>query len=92
MSKKRNELKNVEAQVAASKSLLTDEFDKIKRATDDLKQLERKKALTIREIDDKKKRYEGWTIKEAEKVAKKVLKGRMDNIDKAELKDIFSAL
>ena len=92
VSKKRNELKNVEAQVAASKSLLTDEFDKIKRATDDLKQLERKKALTIREIDDKKKRYEGWTIKEAEKVAKKVLKGRMDNIDKAELKDIFSAL
>jgi DNA repair exonuclease SbcCD ATPase subunit len=92
VAKGKSLLKSVEAQVAASKSLLTDEFDKIKTATDDLKQLERAKALLVREIADRKKSFEGWTIKEAEKVAKKVLKGRMENIDKAGLKESLSAI
>ena len=92
VSKIKNVLKDVEAQVLASKSLLIDEFDKIKTATDDLKQLERKQALIVREIADRKKSFEGWGLKEAEKVAKKVLKGRMENIDKAGLKDIISAI
>ena len=92
VSKIKNVLKDVEAQVLASKSLLTDEFDKIKTATDDLKQLEREQALVIRTIADRKKSFEGWTIKEAEKVAKKVLKGRMENIDKAGLKESLSAI
>ena len=92
VAKTKNVLKDVEAQVLASKSLLTDEFDKIKTATDDLKQLEREKALIVREIADRKKSFEGWGLKEAEKVAKKVLKGRMENIDKAGLKEIISAI
>jgi chromosome segregation ATPase len=92
VTKKKSLLKSVEAQIAASKSLLADEFDKIKTATDDLKQLEREKALIVREIADRKKNFEGWGLKEAEKVAKKVLKGRMENIDKAGLKDIISAI
>ena len=92
VTKKKSLLKGVEAQIAASKSLLTDEFDKIKTATDDLKQLEREKALIVREIADRKKSFEGWGLKEAEKVAKKVLKGRMENIDKAGLKEIISAI
>ena len=92
VSKERGLLKSVESQVAASKSLLADEFDKIKTATDDLKQIERDKALQIRSIADAKKSYEGWTVKEMEKVAKEVLKGRMKTIDKAGLKDIFNAI
>ena len=92
VSKERGLLKSVESQVAASKSLLADEFDKIKTATDDLKQIERDKALQIRSIADAKKSYEGWTVKEMEKVAKDVLKGRMKTIDKAGLKDIFNAI
>ena len=92
ITKKKSILKSVEAQIAASKSLLTDEFDKIKTATDDLKQIEREKALLIRSIADSKKSYEGWTVKEMEKVAKEVLKGRMKTIDKAGLKDIFNAV
>jgi len=92
VSKVKNVLKDMDAQVLASKSLLTDEFDKIKTATDDLKQLEREKALIVREIADRKKRFEGWSVKTMEGVAKKALKGRLENIDKAGLKDIMSAI
>ena len=92
VTKKKGLLKGVEAQIAASKSLLTDEFDKIKTATDDLKQLERGQALIVREIADRKKRFEGWSVKTMEGVAKKALKGRLENIDKAGLKDIMSAI
>ena len=45
----------------------------------------------MRDIADGKKNYEGWKVKEMEKVAKQVLKGRLENIDKAGLKDIFNA-
>jgi chromosome segregation ATPase len=92
VSKVKNVLKDMDAQVLASKSLLTDEFDKIKTATDDLKQLEREQALIVREIADRKKRFEGWSVKTMEGVAKKALKGRLENIDKAGLKDIMSAI
>mgnify|MGYP003150538335 CR=1 FL=1 len=91
-SKKKNELKGYEGQVKAAKSLLIDEFDKIKTATDELKQLERKRAIVVREIADRKKRYEGWTIKEMDKVAKKVIKNKLEDIDKAGLRDITSAI
>ena len=90
--KKKNELKGYEGQVKAAKSLLLDEFDKIKTATDELKQLERERAIVVREIADRKKRYEGWTIKEMDKVAKKVIKNKLEDIDKAGLRDITSAI
>ena len=92
ITKKKSLLKSIESQIVASKSLLADEFDKIKTATDNLKQIERSEALLVREIADRKQRFEGWVLKEVEKVAKKVLKGRMENIDKAGLKDIMSAI
>ena len=76
-AKRKNELKGYEGQVKAAKSLLIDEFDKIKTATDELKQLERERAIVVREIADRKKRYEGWTIKEMDKVAKKVIKNKL---------------
>jgi chromosome segregation ATPase len=91
-SKKKNELKGYEGQIKAAKSLLIDEFDKIKIATDELKQLERERAIVVREIADRKKRYEGWTIKEMDKVAKKVIKNKLEDIDKAGLRDIASAI
>ena len=91
-AKKKNELKGYEGQVKAVKSLLIDEFDKIKTATDELKQLERERAIVVREIADRKKRYEGWTIKEMDKVAKKVIKNKLKDIDKAGLRDITSAI
>ena len=91
-SKNQNELKGYEGQVKAAKSLLIDEFDKIKTATDELKQLERERAIVVREIADRKKRYEGWTIKEMDKVAKKVIKNKLEDIDKAGLRDITSAI
>ena len=46
----------------------------------------------MRDIAKAKKSYEGWRIKEMEKVAKQVLKGRLENIDKAGLKDALNAL
>ena len=91
-AKRKNELKGYEGQVKAAKSLLIDEFDKIKTATDELKQLERERAIVVREIADRKKRYEGWTIKEMDKVAKKVIKNKLKDIDKAGLRDITSAI
>ena len=92
VAKKKNLMKDVESQIAASKSLLADEFDKIKNTTDEFKQLEREKAVVIREIADAKKRFDGWKVKAMEDVAKLKLKGRLDNIDKAGLKDIMNAL
>ena len=92
VAKKKNLMKDVESQIAASKSLLADEFDKIKNTTDEFKQLEREKAILMRGIADGKKNYEGWRIKEMEKVAKQVLKGRLENIDKAGLKDALNAV
>ena len=91
-AKKQNELKGYGGQVKAAKSLLIDEFDKIKTATDELKQLERERAIVVREIADRKKRYEGWTIKEMDKDAKKVIKNKLKDIDKAGLRDITSAI
>ena len=90
--KKKNLLKTVESQVAASKSLLEDEFDKIKIASEEIRQLDREKALIVREINDRKTRYENWTVKEADKVAKKIIKNKLENIDKAGLKDILNAI
>ena len=92
ITKKKSLLKSIESQIVASKSLLADEFDKIKTATDNLKQIERSEALLVREIAERKQRFEGGGLKEVEKVAKKVLKGKMEDIDKAGLKDIFSAI
>ena len=92
VAKSKSLLKGVEAQIAASKSLLADEFDKIKTATDDLKQLEREQALLVREIADRKKRFEGWKLKSMEGVAKITLKNKLEKIDKAGLKDIMNAV
>ena len=46
----------------------------------------------MRDIADSKKRYDGWKVKAMEDVAKLKLKGRLDNIDKAGLKDIMNAV
>ena len=92
ITKKANELKDVNREIQVAKTILNDEFDKIKSATTDLKQLEREKAVIVREIADRKKRFEGWTLKAMEGVAKMTLKNKLDKIDKAGLKDIMNAL
>ena len=66
--------------------------DKVKDITEQKRQLEREKAVLMRDIADKKKKFEGWTVKAMEDVAKLKLKGRLENIDKAGLKDIFNAI
>ena len=92
VTKHNKSLKDVGREVAAAKSLFNDETEKIANLTEQVKQLEREKAILMRGIADGKKNYEGWRIKEMEKVAKQVLKGRLENIDKAGLKDALNAL
>jgi len=92
VTKHKGQRKSIESEIAAAKSLFKDETDKVINLTEQIKQLEREKALLIRNIADSKKSYEGWTVKEMEKVAKQILKGRMETIDKAGLKDIFNAV
>ena len=90
--KHKEQLKDIEIEIAAAKSLFNDETMKVKDATDQVKQLEREKAVLMRDIADSKKNYEGWRIKEMEKVAKQVLKGRLETIDKSKLKNILNAV
>ena len=92
VTKHKVQLKGIEREIAAAKSIFEDNAEKIKDATEQLKQLEREKAILMRNISDSKKNYEGWRIKEMDKVAKQVLKGRLENIDKAGLKDALNAL
>ena len=92
VTKHKGQRKSIEREIVAAKSLFKDETDKVINLTEQVKQLERTKALLIRNIADSKKSYAGWTVKEMEKVAKQVLKGRMETIDKAGLKDIFNAV
>ena len=90
IEKHKNTLKGYEREIVAAKSLFNDETEKVKDTTDQVKQLEREKAMLMRDIADKKKRYDGWTVKAMEDVAKLKLKGRLENIDKAGLKDNIS--
>jgi len=92
IEKHKNTLKGYEREIVAAKSLFNDEAEKVKNLTEQIKQLEREKAVLMRGIADSKKNYEGWKIKEMDKVAKQVLKGRLENIDKAGLKDALNAL
>jgi chromosome segregation ATPase len=92
VAKHKGQLKGIEGQIVAAKSLFNDETEKIKDTTDQVKQLEREKAVLMRDIANMKKSLEGWKVKEMENVAKNVLKGRLDKIDKAGLKDIMNAV
>ena len=92
VTKHKGQLKSVEREIAVAKSLFNDETEKVKDLTEQAKQLEREKAVLMRDIADSKKRYDGWKVKAMEDVAKLKLKGRLDNIDKAGLKDIMNAV
>jgi len=92
ITKKKNDLKGYETEIAAAKSLFNDETEKVKDATEQVKQLEREKAVLMRDITDVKKRFDGWKVKAMEDVAKQALKGRLEKIDKAGLKDIMNAV
>ena len=92
ITKHKDQLKNIEIEIAAAKSLFNDETIRVKDATDQVKQLEREKAVLMRDIADSKKNYEGWTVTEMEKVAKQVLRGRLEATDKAKLKNILNAV
>jgi chromosome segregation ATPase len=90
--KKKNNLKGLETDIAATKSIFNENADKIKVATDDLKRLEREKAIIVRDIADAKKRFDSWKLKAMEDVAKMTLKNKLEKIDKAGLKDIMNAV
>ena len=92
ITKKKNNLKGLETEISAAKSVFNENADKIKVATDDLKRLEREKALIVRDIADAKKRFDGWKLKAMEDVAKMTLKNKLEKIDKAGLKDIMNAV
>ena len=92
ITKHKSTQKSIEREIAASKSLFIDEAKKIKNNTEQVKQLEREKAVLMRDVADVKKKYEGWKVKEMENVAKLTLKGRLETIDKAGLKDILNAI
>ena len=90
ITKKKNNLKGLETDIAATKSIFNENADKIKVATDDLKRLEREKAVLMRDITDAKKRFDGWKLKAMEDVAKMTLKNKLEKIDKAGLSDVFN--
>ena len=92
ITKHKGQLKNIEREIAAAKSIFEDNAIKIKNAIDENRQLKREKDILMREIADAKRKFEEWKVKAAESVAKQVLKGRLDNIDKAGLKDILNAI
>ena len=92
ITKHKGQLKSIEREIAAAKSIFEDNAEKIKNATDEYKQLEREKAVLMRDIADAKRKYEEWTIKALEKVAKLQLKNKIDVIDKAGLKDLLNAV
>ena len=92
VTKNNGRLKKIEGEITAAKSIFEETAEKIKDITEQNKQLEREKAILMRDIADSKKRYDGWKIKAMEDVAKLKLKGRLDNIDKAGLKDILNAV
>jgi chromosome segregation ATPase len=92
VTKHSGRLKKIEGQIVAAKSLFNDETEKVKDTTEQVKQLEREKAMLMRDIANMKKSLEGWKVKEMENVAKNVLKGRLDKIDKAGLRDILNAV
>ena len=92
VTKHKGQLKGIEGQIVAAKSLFNDETEKVKDTTEQVKQLERVKAVLMRDIANMKKSLEGWKVKEMENVAKNVLKGRLDKIDKAGLRDILNAV
>ena len=92
ITKHKGQLKNIEREIAAAKSIFEDNAIKIKNAIDENRQLKREKDILMREIADAKRKFEEWKVKAAEDVAKQVLKGRLDNIDKAGLKDILNAV
>ena len=92
ITKHKGQLKNIEREIAAAKSIFEDNAIKIKNAIDENRQLKREKDILMREIADSKRRFEDWKVKATEDVAKQVLKGRLENIDKAGLKDIFNAI
>ena len=92
ITKHKGQLKNIEREIAAAKSIFEDNAIKIKNAIDENRQLKREKDILMREIADSKRRFEDWKVKATEDVAKQVLKGRLENIDKAGLKDILNAI
>ena len=92
VTKHKGQLKSIEREIAAAKSIFEDNAIKIKNAIDENRQLKREKDILMREIADAKRKFEEWKVKAAEDVAKQVLKGRLDNIDKAGLKDILNAV
>jgi len=92
ISKHKNTIKGYEGEIVAAKSIFEETAEKIKDITEQNKQLEREKAILMRDIADSKKRFDGWKVKAMEDVAKLKLKGRLESIDKAGLKDIMSAI
>ena len=53
--------------------------------------LKRDKAILKRNMDESKERYAGWRTKALEDVAKLKLKGKLENIDKAGLREILDS-
>jgi chromosome segregation protein len=53
--------------------------------------LKRDKAILKRNMDESKERYSGWRTKALEDVAKLKLKGKLENIDKAGLREILDS-
>lgn len=53
--------------------------------------LKRDQAILKRNMDESKERYAGWRTKSLEDVAKLKLKGKLENIDKAGLREILDS-
>ena len=53
--------------------------------------LKRDQAILKRNMDESKERYAGWRTKALEDVAKLKLKGKLENIDKAGLREILES-
>ena len=64
------------------------ELEDLQGSTDGLK---RDQAILKRNMDESKERYAGWRTKSLEDVAKLKLKGKLENIDKAGLREILDS-
>ena len=79
MEKAKQDYISIQANIIASEKKLSMLEEKIKDTTN-------RQELFIKRI---KERYEAWKINELDKIAKLKIKGKIDNIDKAGLKEIL---
>ena len=71
--------------------LIEDKITELEDLQGSADSLKRDQAILKRNMDESKERYSGWRTKALEEVAKLKLKGKLENIDKAGLREILDS-